>query len=49
MEGYRTAIANVKALGAANASKNDVEMVKRMAQQAGPMGNAARDALGANK
>ena len=45
-EAYERAIANVEALGADKASRTDVEMAKRAAKQAGPLGGRARRALG---
>jgi hypothetical protein len=44
-DSYLRSIANVKALGADKASEHDVEMAKRAAQQAGSMGNRAREAF----
>lgn len=41
-EGYARAIANVKALGANNASKSDVEMATKYASLQGELGNKAR-------
>lgn len=43
------AIANVKTLGSANASKRDLEIVTQAAKQAGSVGNKAREALKSKK
>ena len=44
--GYLNAIANVQALGTAQANPQDIELTKIAAKQYGSKGDAARKALG---